>query len=132
MAIPNDLAQIAAVRESLERFAAEHSVPREPLVQLQVALDEILSNVIKYAWPEGGTHELLVRMSARSGVIHVEVVDDGQAFDPLAAAQPAPVLPGRKRQPGGLGLHMSRQLVDSLMYERADSRNRLLLTKRYA
>ena len=128
--IRNEIAELAALRDGLERIGAELGVPGKPLMQLQVALDEIASNVIKYGWPDGGNHELCVRISGRQDRIQVEIVDDGQAFDPRQAP-PSEPKPAGRRQPGGLGIRMVKQLVDRLDYQRVGGCNRTVITKRY-
>jgi anti-sigma regulatory factor (Ser/Thr protein kinase) len=128
--IRNDMAELADLRDSLEQIGAELGVPGKPLMQLQVALDEIASNVIKYGWPDDGNHKLFVRITGRRGRIKIEIVDDGREFDPRDAPAPEPPPAGRRR-PGGLGIHMVKQLVDRLEYERVGGRNRTVMTKRY-
>ena len=128
--IRNDMAELANLRDSLERIGAELGVPGKPLMQLQVALDEIASNVINYGWPEGGNHKLCVRITGQQGRIEVEIVDDGREFDPRDAPPPEPQPAGRRR-PGGLDIHMVKELVDRLEYERVGGRNRTVMTKRY-
>ena len=128
--IRNEIAELATLRDSLERIGAELGVPGKPLMQLQVALDEIASNVIKYGWPDGGNHELRVRITGQQDRIEVEIVDDGREFDPRQAPAPEPQPAGR-REPGGLGIHLVKQLVDRLEYERIDGRNRTVVTKQY-
>jgi serine/threonine-protein kinase RsbW len=130
LTIRNDVSELASLRDRLERLGAELGVPDKPLMQLQVALDEIASNVIKYGWPEGGNHTLCVRITGQPGQIEVEVIDDGREFDPRLAPLPEPTAMGRRR-PGGLGIHMVKQLVDRLDYERASGRNRTIIIKRY-
>ena len=124
---------------ALDRIGAEFSIPSRPLLQLQVVLDEMVSNVFKYAWPEGGVHEARVRITVRVDDIEVEIVDDGRMFDPRTqhhAARSAqgtvqPALPaGQRPKPGGVGIHMVRHLVDECNYARIDGRNHLTLTKR--
>jgi len=78
--IRNDMAELANLRDSLERIGAELGVPGKPLMQLQVALDEIASNAIKYGWPDGGNHKLFVRITGQQDRIEVEIVDDGREF----------------------------------------------------
>lgn len=129
-AVPNEVAGLSTARDMLDRFGSEHGVPRESLVQLQVALDEVVSNSIKYAWPEGGSHEVSVSITARRNEVEVEISDDGQPFDPLGLAPPAPRLPNDKRKPGGVGIHMVRQLMDAIEYTRSKGRNQVVLTKR--
>ena len=128
--IRNDMAELAKLSDGLEQIGAELGVPGKPLMQLQVALDEIASNVINYGWPDGGNHELRVRITGQQDRIEVEIVDDGREFDPRQAPAPEPQPAGR-REPGGLGIHLVKQLVDRLEYERIDGRNRTVVTKQY-
>ena len=132
IAIRNDVAELGSLRDRLERLGRELGIPSKPLMQMQVALDEIVSNVIKYGWPEGGNHRLLVRITARDDRIEVEIVDDGRAFDPRQAPPPERLPAGRRPRPGGVGIHMVKQLVDKVEYERSGGRNRTVMTKRYA
>ena len=107
----------------------EHDISRKTIMQLQVTLDELISNVIKYAWPAGGRHELSVRMTATATDVRIDLVDDGQAFDPRTA--PPPEGSARRRRPGGVGIHMVKQLVDDIEYWRRNGRNHITLTKRF-
>ena len=63
LVIHNDLSEIAVVRDTLDRLGSEFAVPAPALMQLQVALDEIVSNVVKYSWPDGSKHKFLVRIT---------------------------------------------------------------------
>ena len=127
--IANDLADIAVVTGALEKFGAKYGVPREALIALHVAVDEIVSNVIKYAW-KGGTHQLQVRISAHAHAVEIEVIDDGEAFNPLTAPAPARLHKGIRPAPGGVGIHMVRQLMDRIVYARKGTRNHTTMTKR--
>jgi anti-sigma regulatory factor (Ser/Thr protein kinase) len=129
--IRNEIGELAILRAGLNRFCAEHAVADDTLTRLQVVLDEIVSNIINYAWPEGGTHELSMTMSADANSIRIEIVDDGRPFDPLTAPAPELDLPGGERRPGGVGIRITKQLVDDIAYFREDDCNHILLTKRY-
>jgi serine/threonine-protein kinase RsbW len=131
VALRNKIADLASVTEAVDRIGAEAEIPARTVVQLQVVLDEVLSNVIKYAWPDGGTHEFRVCISVQSGGIEVTITDDGRPFNPLDQAAPAPRADGSRPLPGGVGIHMVKQLVDSIEYVRFDGRNQVILTKRY-
>ena len=128
--IRNEIGDLAVLREVLRHFCVEHAIGRKTRVQLHVTLDEIVSNIIKYAWPEGGAHEVSVRMSAEANTVRIEVVDDGQPFDPRTAPEPRAAVARRAVRPGGVGIHMVRQLVDEIAYHRADNRNHVIVTKR--
>jgi anti-sigma regulatory factor (Ser/Thr protein kinase) len=127
--IRNDIADLAALTTAMERVGAEHGMSEQSLFQLQVALDEIVSNVIKYAWPMGGAHDIEIRITAREDGVEVEIIDDGRTFDPRDAPKRDRPLPGRRPQPGGVGVQMTRQLVDRIDYLRTGSRNHTTLTK---
>jgi anti-sigma regulatory factor (Ser/Thr protein kinase) len=127
----NNPADISVIRSALDRFGAEERIPGKVLIEMQVVLDEIVSNVIKYAWPGGGSHDFLVRLSIDHTTVGVEVIDDGQAYDPRDAPMPAPASSSRRPPPGGLGIHLIKQLVDFLEYERIDEHNRVSLKKRF-
>jgi anti-sigma regulatory factor (Ser/Thr protein kinase) len=128
--IGNDLREIGNLRDGLEQFGAALGVPGKPLMQLQVALDEIANNVIRYAWPDGGNHKLSVRITGQKDRLEVEIVDDGRPFDPRQTPPSEPPPAGR-RQPGGRGLRLVKQLVDQFEYERVGGRNRTVITKQY-
>jgi serine/threonine-protein kinase RsbW len=131
LAIRNDLAELATVTHALDRLGEKAAIPDRALMQLKVALDEMLSNIIKYAWPEGGSHGLQVQIGAQPGEIEIVIVDDGRPFDPCRQPAPAVPRPGREPRTGGIGIHMARQLVDRIDYVRIDGRNRVTLIKRY-
>ena len=130
--IQNDLSEIALVRDALDQLGQELKVPGRTILQLQVALDEIVSNVIKYSWADSGKHEFLVRITVGEGSVALDIFDDGEPFDPHGAAEPEQPPEGKRPAPGGVGIHMVKKLVDDFIYERIDGRNHTRLTKKCA
>ena len=130
--IQNKLSEISVVRDKLDQLVAELRVPAEAMMPLQVALDEIVSNVVKYSWPDGGAHELLVRITVNANGISLDIFDDGRPFDPCQAPEPDARPAGERPTPGGVGIQMVKKLVDGLTYERAHGRNHTRMTKNYA
>jgi serine/threonine-protein kinase RsbW len=127
--IRNDVSDIGIVRDTLDNLARELGIPVRALTQLQIALDEVVSNVIKYSWDDGGQHELLVRITVRPDGVDLEIFDDGREFDPLTAPPPNLAPGDRRPRPGGLGIPLIRKLVDHFTYERVDGRNHTTLSK---
>jgi serine/threonine-protein kinase RsbW len=127
--IHNDVSGIGIVRDTLDDLGRELGIPMRALMQLQVALDEVVSNVIKYSWDDGGRHEFLVRITVHPDRVDLEVFDDGREFDPLTVPAPGPGPVGQRPQPGGLGIHMAKKLVDHFAYERTGGRNHTTLSK---
>ena len=117
------LAAVAGGLERLEAWALEAGVRFERRRDLLVVYDELATNVAKYAT---AASELVV--SARrlaGGGVAVAFEDDGAAFDPFARAAVAVDLPLAEREPGGLGVHIVRELATRVSYLRRDGRNRV-------
>lgn len=130
LTLRRDPASVGQVRDALDRLGREFDIPARALMQVQVAADEVVSNVTKYSWPDSGDHELVVRITIHRDKLEFEVFDDGVAFNPHLAPPPPSNKDGRPR-PGGVGIHMVKQLVDGVAYERQDGRNHTTLTKFY-
>ena len=129
--IANDRAEMGVIVRALDRLGTTHGIPREALVALQVSVDEVVSNVIKYAWVDGA-HQVHVRIGVLPDGVEVEVVDDGRAFNPFDAPPPPASKKGERPVAGGVGIHMVRQLMDGIEYARKEARNHTVLTKRCA
>ena len=126
--IDNNLSEITRVADMVDDFAARHQFPEQVLFALNVVLDEIINNIISYGYEDAGHHEIAVRVALRPGNVEAVVEDDGKPFDPLAA--PAPDLTSAQREPGGVGLHFVRNLMDEVTYTRRDGINHLRMMKR--
>jgi serine/threonine-protein kinase RsbW len=127
--IRNNIANLAALTTAMELVGAEYGMPEKSLFQVQVALDEMVSNVIKYAWPEPNAHDIEIRITARDDRVEVEIIDDGRMFDPRDAPERDEPLPGRRPRQGGIGVQMTKQLVERIDYARIGNRNHTTLTK---
>lgn len=130
--IRNEISEISTVRDALDQLGNEFEVPGHALAQLQVATDELLSNIIKYSWADGSEHKVLVRIELNATGVSLDLFDDGQPFDPRQAPRPNVPPPGQRPLPGGLGVQLVKQLVDNLAYERINGRNHTRLTKNCA
>lgn len=127
--IPNRRDNMRTIAALVEQFGLTHLVPSRIVNELNVALDEVLNNIISYGFEPGEQSEILVRLSLQQGEIVAEIEDAGRPFDLLSA--PPPDLAGglRERRVGGLGIHFVRNLMDAVEYARVGERNRLRLSK---
>lgn len=123
LALTNDLAEIERVSRLVEAFGEEHALPARVVFDVNLALDEILTNIISYAYEDGTRHTITVRLRLADGRLHVEVEDDGRAFDPLTVAEPDIEGPAEDRPIGGLGLRLVRKLMTGLAYTRKEGTN---------
>lgn len=89
----------------------------------ELCLDELVTNVIRYAWADPAGHELSVRVERTPSELTITVEDDGRPFDPRHAAPPPPARSLEEAIPGGRGLMLVRAIAPRLDYERCDGRN---------
>jgi anti-sigma regulatory factor (Ser/Thr protein kinase) len=123
-------AEVTRAAENLDNFAAAHKLSAETLGAMQLALEEILVNVIKHGYRGRPGQPIDVEVTVRAGEVLLCVEDSGPPFNPLQAPPPDLTLPMAERQPGGLGIHLVKLMMDRVDYERAGAKNRLTLRKR--
>ncbi len=124
----NQRSEIERLSQLVEAFGASHNLPSQLIFFLNLALDEVVTNIIRHAY-EGGRHEIAVRVTLEGDVLAAEVADDGRAFNPLLAP-PADVNAVLEDRPiGGLGVHIVRSVMDSLKYRREGEKNVLVMKK---
>lgn len=97
-----------------------------------LALDEILTNVISYGYNDGLEHIIYIRGCVSKETITVEVEDDGRPFNPLDAPEPDVTASIEERPIGGLGIHLVRKLTDHQEYHRREGKNLLVMKKNIA
>jgi anti-sigma regulatory factor (Ser/Thr protein kinase) len=104
-----------------------------------LALEELVTNCIKYAYDDRDEHIIRVNLSIEDSSceespggrkLRMTVIDDGRPFDPLQVPAPDLCSEAEDRQAGGLGLFLLRQMADGAGYERRNGTNRLTLIKR--
>ncbi|MDE2654179.1 MAG: ATP-binding protein [Gemmatimonadota bacterium] len=119
------------VAEQFESICLEHGVPMGVVFKFQLALDELLTNVVSYAF-EPHTHDPVIKVMLHltDNRITAVIRDNGRAFNPLLdAADPDLDLSAEERSIGGLGIHLTKAFVDELEYERRDGWNHLSLVQ---
>ena len=125
----NRSSEIARFQDQLEALAAQLNLPPTPFHEVQLAVEELLSNIIKHGFDDRGEHQIRVRVIAAASEFRIEVEDDGRPFDPLKHPAPDLLQPLDARPVGGLGIHMMRKSMDRLEYRREDGKNILVMTK---
>lgn len=125
--IKNNLDEVAQLAEVVEEFAAEQNLSPRVVYILQLALEEVITNTVKYGYDDDDLHEISVEMQTQDGVVDVTIADDGRHFDPLEAPKADLDSPLQERKIGGVGLHLTVELVDSLDYQRVGEGNVLKL-----
>ena len=127
--LKNRLAEIARLGERLGEFAAVHQLAPSVLYDLNLALEEAVTNIISHGYSDHREHEILVRIRVESGEVIAEVKDDAPAFNPLTAPDADVTTPLDERTAGGLGIHLMRKLMDEIEYQRLEDGNLLIMKK---
>lgn len=119
----NTAADMERVMDAIEALLAARAASAKRKYAVRLALDELLSNIVKYAYDDREVHPISVRLEPDEPA-HLVLEDDGRPFNPLADA-PAPVLAGpvEDRPIGGLGLHLLQSMGLKLDYRRENGRN---------
>jgi anti-anti-sigma factor len=130
IAINNRLAELERVSHAVEELGQRLGLPAKVTFELNLAVDEVVTNIISYAYDDRRAHEIVIRLEEKSGDIVVEIEDDGRPFNPLTVPEPRVDLPLEERRIGGLGMHLVRKLTDAVEYHRRRDKNLLVMRKK--
>ncbi|HZH41380.1 MAG TPA: ATP-binding protein [Gemmatimonadales bacterium] len=125
MTIGTDPTQVAGVGRAFGAFAEAHKVPDAVRRSVSVALDELLNNSCAH----GSAGEVSIDVELQTDRLSVTLSDDGTPFNPLDLAAPDLGLSLDERPIGGLGVHLTRQIMDEVAYQRRSGRNVITLAK---
>jgi serine/threonine-protein kinase RsbW len=129
VALSNRLTEIERLSHIVDEFCAAHQVSSETTYQINLALDEVITNVIIHGFDDAREHEILTRLTVDEATMVVEVSDTGRPFNPLNAPPVDFDLDPLERAVGGLGLHLVRSMMDALEYRYDNGRNVLVMRK---
>ena len=121
---------IAPASAAAEAWLQQYQPSAEALYFVLLAIEELVTNCIKYGYDDAGEHTIDIHLSVADQMLTATVIDDGRPFDPLVLPPPELSLDIKDRPIGGLGIFLLRKLADEIHYERRDGRNRLTLEKR--
>ena len=123
LSMVNAPADLERVMDEIDARLAALPVSPKRKYAVRLALDELLSNVIRYAYDDAAVHRIHLKLETGQPFA-LTIEDDGKPFDPRTDAPP-PVLDGpvEDRPIGGLGLHILKQMGLQLQYRRAGGRN---------
>jgi serine/threonine-protein kinase RsbW len=128
--LPADLREIERLHRLVRQFGDLHEVRSRALYAVNLAIDEVVTNVIRHGFEDPAGEELTAQITVSGGQITTEVTDGGRAFNPLEAPAPDLEAPLAERELGGLGIHLVRSLMDRIEYRRENDKNVLTMRKR--
>ncbi len=120
--------ELQRVSGELELFLRKNNVPENSAHAARLAVEEMVSNIIKYAFSDSEEHEISVEASLEEGRLSISVEDDGIEFNPLLSPEKNTDVPVNEREVGGLGIHLVKNMVAEMSYCRRDGKNMLQIT----
>ena len=131
LCVEANLDGLKQILNTVEEFGQNANWTPDLIYQVNLVLEELTVNIVNYGCESDRSHEIMVTLAWDSGILTVEIMDDGRAFNPLRDA-PKPDLESEieDRPIGGLGIHLVRSIMDELHYRREQDKNHLTMIKR--
>lgn len=125
--VPNQVSAIRPMSTWLEQRMREMGIADELVFKFDLCANEAVTNVISYAYPDGGEHQIELCLRIEDDTLILEIQDDGIPFNPLE--RPPHVQPEDLEHAsiGGLGVNLIRKMMDGCHYRRSDGRNILAM-----
>jgi anti-sigma regulatory factor (Ser/Thr protein kinase) len=127
--IENQIGELSTLAEKIDELAMEWNLSQTLAMNINLVIEEAVSNIIFYAYNDQSKHEIRITISRENGRLTIKITDDGIPFNPLAQEQPDINLPAEERPVGGLGIFLISQIMDDMKYDRNKNENILTLIK---
>ena len=128
--LPNDTQEVPKLNAFVEEVCQTFGFDDMANMQIKVAVEEAVVNVMKYAYPPGMHGDVTIEAASNDVRLKFTIIDSGAPFDPTVQSEVDTTLAAKDRKIGGLGIHIMRQNMDSINYERIDNLNVLTLRKK--
>lgn len=127
--VSNQLAEIDRVNDLFNDFAERCDIPMPVSLKVNMVFDELLANVISYAYSDEEAHNIDISISFDNGQLAINITDDGVPFNPFTREDPDTSLSLEDRDIGGLGIHLVKNAMDETLYQRRNNKNTVTLIK---
>ena len=131
LVLPCNLQEVPRLNAFVEEVCQGVRFDELTTMSIKVAVEEAVVNVMKYAYPPGQQRDVTIEAASNDVRLKFTIIDSGQPFDPTVQSEVDTTLSAKERKIGGLGIHIIRQNMDSINYERIDNLNVLTLRKKF-
>jgi anti-sigma regulatory factor (Ser/Thr protein kinase) len=128
MVFENRLEKLNHLMAVIRAYSAPFGLSGKTRFAVELILEEVVTNVIHHAFDEadtaaGKSQQIAVSLAVADAEVHLRVEDGGRPFNPLSAPRQKVDQPFMERLQGGLGIHLVRQMMNSMAYRREANRN---------
>lgn len=127
--LKNQLPEIERLSGEIEAFGEAHDFPMKTIFEINVSLDELLTNIISYGYEDSAEHTIEVTLRLDGSQLEIIICDDGTPFNPLQVPPPDLTASLEDKPIGGLGLHLVRKMMNNVHYQHKNGKNCLHLIK---
>ena len=129
--LPNNVEDVPQLASFTDEVCEALELEMSLTMSINLALEEAVVNVMSYAYPAGTKGNVNIEAEADEEWLKFVISDNGVPFDPTEKEEVDTTLNAEERPIGGLGIHLVRQIMDSINYEFIDDKNVLTLKKKY-
>jgi sigma-B regulation protein RsbU (phosphoserine phosphatase) len=129
MTIKNHLSEIGQVKKRFNTFSEQYGISTPIRRKMNMVFDEMLNNITTHAYHDEDEHDIEIKVELSENRLTVSIADDGIPFNPIGVEAPDTELSLEERKIGGLGIHLVRNLMDKVSYQRRIDKNIVTFVK---
>ena len=130
--LKSSLSELDRLCQNLETFGKQFGFSKKLIFEINLALDELFTNIISYGFKDDDEHVITVTLTPQNDELCLCIEDDGRPFNPIDFETPDVTCSVEDCRIGGLGIHIMKKLMDEVCYQRCGDKNVLNLKKKIA
>jgi anti-sigma regulatory factor (Ser/Thr protein kinase) len=123
LTLKNDLAELLLLKDRLHNFSAQNKIDSKIMFKLNLALNELLTNIILYNQSGNTEFDIIVDIILQNNILLTQITDPCKEFNPMETPKPDLDSPIDERKIGGLGVYIVQKITDEVEYERKNNTN---------
>ena len=127
--LKSKLSELDTLCQNLEQFGQSIGLSPKSMFEANLALDELFTNIISYGFNDNKEHTIEITISLQNNKLVFHIEDDGIPFNPTEVDEPDLECTIEECKIGGLGIHLAKNLMDEVCYQRCKDKNILTLKK---
>ena len=128
--VPAEEKYLARIRDFTTKYAKRNRFSRKEISSLKSSIDEICSNIVRYAYEGIERGDIRVRIQRRKNLIIITISDTGVEFDPSTIEAFDLGRYVQERRSGGMGFHLVKELNDEVLYDRVGNQNVITIRRK--